>query len=142
MSLKLYPTLLAIMMLAGPALADTNSGEVSVTLIVDHLPDRADRTCPVTVSTTADAGDILDAAVASGCISAWAFEGTRGEGYGRYVTSIEGADPLAFGWGTFWKFQIDGADSPAGIDYYQPTEGATVGFVHAISAVTLVEGSV
>lgn len=86
----LAPALLALAFLAPAALA---GGAVTVTLAVGEvyhaLP--ASKTCDVTVPAGSRGAAVLDAAVATGCISSWSAVdyGQPGEP-NRFVTEIDG----------------------------------------------------
>lgn len=97
----------------------------------DALPGTA--TCDIDVDSGADAGDVLDAGVETGCIDEWTFEESD---IGRFVVSIdnlraEGLTCLA--WPVvcqFWEFRINGDATGFGIDDYAAASGDTVEFFH------------
>lgn len=111
--------LLAIAALAPPALA---LADVHVTLDID-LSGLDYKSCDVTVPEGSDAAAVLDAAVASDCISEWSWSSF--EGFGRYVTSIDHLPGLV---ATYWAFYVNGAYADVGIDAYSAREGDTVRF--------------
>lgn len=104
-------------------------GLADVTVEIAHhlhlLP--ADRSCAVTVPDGADAGAALDAAVATGCISSWAYAGEKGIGFGRYVTCIE-SECESFGFG--WSYAEGGTLASHGIDQAQLHDGAVLKFTY------------
>ena len=98
---------------------------VAVTVTVgDHfhlLP--ATKTCAVQVPAHGNAGDALDAAVESGCLDSWTADSF--EGFGRYVSSIDGrAEDGTF----YWVFSENGATASYGIDAATLAEGDVFDF--------------
>ena len=125
--MKLF-ALLAALAVAPVALPFAHAEEsVTATLVVDllhpSLPDHA--ACDVTVAAGADVGDLLDAAVAQGCISSW--EHSEFAGFGRYVTCIDGICEAVL---TFWAFRVDGQFWDAGIDDTTVEAGSTYQFTY------------
>lgn len=98
------------------------AADVTVTLDVD-LFGTDYKTCDVVVPQGADGGDVLDAAVAQGCLLAWGQASY--EGYGRYVTHIDHISGLV---ATYWAFYLNGAYTDFGIDAYAAAQGDTLGF--------------
>lgn len=87
------------------------------------LPDL--KTCDLLVPAGADGGDVLDAAVATGCISGWTYDHF---GTARFVTSIDG---IAQQTGTFWALYVDEAlpgGGTQGIDDIAVVGGENVEF--------------
>lgn len=118
--MRLVASLIPLFTLLALALPIQASGGVHVTVAIgDHyhlLP--ASKTCPVVVPAGASAGDALDAAVATGCLTGWTYDSY--EGFGRYVVSIEGrAQDGTY----FWIFSENGATASYGIDSASAAEG-------------------
>lgn len=102
-------------------------GSVTVTLQVNAgVPDApAWRDCAVTIAEGGNVGDVLDQAVAQGCILEWS--ANEFPGFGRYVTSIDYVSEAVV---TFWAFRVDGAFATLGIDQHFPSEGETILFTY------------
>lgn len=105
---------LAFLLALGPAafaLAahDPQPVTLQVTLGNHLLPPRVE--CAVALDVPATAAEVLDAAVATGCLESWEAEETPG--LGRYVTCIDDTcAPL----GTYWAFYLNEAQAQGGVD--------------------------
>ncbi|HVM45967.1 MAG TPA: DUF4430 domain-containing protein [Candidatus Thermoplasmatota archaeon] len=99
-----------------------HASAVTVTLEVD-VADADYKTCEIAVPAGANGGDVLDAAVAQGCILLWTHSSF--DGFGRYVTCI---DAVCGAVATYWSFWVDGEYSSVGIDGYRATAGSVVRF--------------
>lgn len=121
---------ISCLLLLAPAPLALAAADVTVQLGVGagtHLAPSL-KACDVGVPAGSNAGEVLDAATASGCISGWEYDDSFGA---RFVTCIDGVcAPL----GTFWAFFVDG-DLPdacnAGIDDVALQGGENVEFVLA-----------
>jgi hypothetical protein len=100
---------------------------VDVTLVVDlgapATPDYA--TCALVVPEEANVGDVLDQAVATGCIDEWS--SASFPGFGRYVTSIDNVQEAVV---TYWAFRVNGEYSSSGIDATLALEGDVFQFTY------------
>ncbi len=118
--------------------------EVTVTLLVhtdlageagedpgnpDALPGTA--TCDIEVESGANAGEVLDAGVQTGCIADWDYDEFDDE---RFVNSVDNLRaegltcltwPVACQW---WEFRVDDAPVGYGIDEYSAEAGSIVEF--------------
>ena len=106
-------------LLFAPAHAGAGDATVHLDLNVFHL-DYKD--CNVTVPVGSDGAAVLDAAVASGCISSWS--GTTYD-FGTFVDCIDGicsAPP------TYWAMSLNGVSTDYGISDYGATNGDVLGF--------------
>ncbi len=115
------------------------AGPVAVTLDVsigDDLVDHA--VCGVTVPAESDGFDVLDAAIASGCIDS--YSAVDYGGYGRFLTCVDeicGVDaptwaipvPILYA-GTTWAFTIDDTFATVGLDSYQVAAGDEIGLTY------------
>lgn len=106
--------------LAAPAHA---TGGVTVRFDATILDAAPLAGCDVTVAAGSNVGDVLDQAVADGCISSW--ESKSFPGFGRYVTCIESVCEQV---PTYWAFYVDGAYATEGIDSTIVAEGASYSF--------------
>lgn len=117
--MKTIPFAIALLAALALAPAAAGSGTVTVTLEVGEiyhlLP--AEKTCDVQVAAGANAGDVLDAAVATGCISSWDYASFGSE---RYVTCVDGE---CEGNGNYWFFYENGVQTSYGIDAAESDEG-------------------
>lgn len=118
------------LLLAIAALPHAVAADVAVDLSLGagaHLAPSV-KACEVVIPAGSNAGDLLDAATASGCISGWEYDDSFGA---RFVTCIDGVcAPL----GTFWAFYVDEdlpEDCNAGIDDVALQGGENVEFVLA-----------
>lgn len=128
--------------LSGTAIAQTTE-TVTVHLEVEtHVTERAGEdpgtlpgstpgtaVCDVEVADGADGGNVLDAAVANGCIASWDHTEFDGD---RFVTEIDrleapGLTCLAFAVGVcdFWEYHVNGTVAGFGIDGYSAEDGDT-----------------
>lgn len=129
--------------LAEDGVSTTN--EVTVTLLVhtdladvagqdpgspDALPGTG--TCELDVDSGANAGEVLDKGVETGCIDEWSYDTFDGA---RFVVSIdnlraEGLTCLAWPVACqFWEFIVNGEPMQSGIDDYQADDSDTVEFL-------------
>ena len=117
-------SILIALLLATAPLASA-ADEVIVQLKINA--GRADlpgwRDCEVGVPAGANAGVVLDQAVADGCILEWTY--AEFPGFGRYVSSI---DHVTEAVATFWAFAVNGASTDYGIDSYRANAGDAVTF--------------
>lgn len=124
------------MLASAPAVGGA-AGTVQVTLELreNHLLLPTTVSCAVTVDAGADAGAVLDAATASGCISGW----THGSDptYGRFVTSVNGKSESA---GFYWAYLENGRAASHGIDFASAAEGDVFGFAYADYATGIAAG--
>lgn len=121
-------TLLLAALLLSPiplALAAPDSATAHLTVNAGTPGAPAWRECDLTVPLGANVGDLLDRAVATGCILEWS--SATFAGYGRYVTSIDHV-PGAFA--TYWAFYVDGEYAEFGIDSTQVAPGSTYQFTY------------
>jgi len=122
------------------------AGSVTVTLDVSIADDGVDHAvCDVAVPTGSDGFNVLDAAVAAGCIDSYdAID--FGGAYGRFLTCIDeicGQDaptwalpvPVAYV-GTTWNFTIDDAYASVGLETYVAHAGDELGLTYATYAFT------
>lgn len=115
--------LLSLALLAPLALVPhASASSITVTLDVDVF-DSQYKECQVSVPAGSDAGDVLDAAVAQGCILLWTYD--TYPGFGRYVTCI---DAICGAVATFWAFYTNGGFSDLGIDAYPVQHGDVLRF--------------
>lgn len=100
-------------------------------LNASQLPDRVPGTasCQLTVHNNSSGAEVLDEAVATGCIEEWDYDSFD---EGRFVTSIDnlrapGYTCLAFALGVcdWWEFHVNGTLSAVGLDEYEADEGDT-----------------
>ncbi|MHB8605512.1 MAG: DUF4430 domain-containing protein [Thermoplasmatota archaeon] len=117
---------------AAPAHA---TGTITVTLGVDYgnpLPDPVHAAaCTLTVADGANGGDVLDAAVAAGCIRGWTPQSFAG--FGRLVQcidSVAGNQCENDAATTFWLFSVNGAPTDCGIDGYHAAAGDSIDFAY------------
>lgn len=94
-----------------------------------HAAARPAAACEVTVADGADGGAVLDAAVASGCISSYA---VKSFDFGSLLHCIDrvcgDADPLrAACW--YWSMHLNGVPTDYGIDGYRAANGDVLSFV-------------
>lgn len=91
--------------------------------------------CLVSVPEGSDAGEVLDAAVGSGCIESWDYE--TFPDYGRFVTCIneicgqnagEMHEAVEDVDGTYWEFSVGLHTASHGIDGYEASPNEVVGF--------------
>lgn len=116
--------LLAATLLALLPVAATAQGDATVTAILDvDLLGAQYKDCAVTVAAGATVAQLLDAAVAQGCIDEWSYE--EFPGFGRYVTSIDGIPAAVV---TYWALYVDGGYADCGIDCTLVTDGSTYTF--------------
>lgn len=118
-NMLLATALLALLPLAATAQSD---GDVTAILDVD-LVGAQYKECAVTVPGGSNVGDLLDAAVAQGCIDSWTYD--EFPGFGRFVTSIDGIPAAVV---TYWAFYVDGAYAQNGIDTTTVEDGHTYTF--------------
>lgn len=112
---------------------------VAVTLDVSLGDDRVDHArCGLTVPAGADGFDILDAAVAKGCIDS--YESVDYGAYGRFLTCIDGICgvdaptwalpvPVAYA-GSTWNLTINDRFATVGLDAYAARAGDEVGLTY------------
>lgn len=95
----------------------------------EALPGTA--VCDLTVGSGANAGDVLDAGVETGCIAAWDYDEFDGD---RFVNSVDNlraegltclAYPVACQW---WEFRVDDQPVGHGIDGYSAVDDSAVEF--------------
>lgn len=120
--MKTLPLAIALLAALATVPAAAGSAAVTVTLDVD-LAGEDYKTCAVSVPSGATAGDVLDAAVADGCLVLWTYE--TYPGFGRYVTCI---DAFCGAVATYWAFYTDGRYSDLGIDSVRVYGGETLRF--------------
>jgi hypothetical protein len=149
-----------LLLAAAPA---TASGSVTVTVAVDasltfpyNEPAFTRALCFVTVPAGSHGGDVLDAAVASGCLGGWSFltdatfgrlvhgitqagSTTSTDGRNEYrarflcgATSTLGGSLLFAAWG----FGLNGAAAPTGIDGYTVSAGDALQFAYVVDTCT------
>jgi len=108
---------------ASAAFANPSAADALVTVTVDINVFGVDATdCTVSVPASANGGDVLDAAVADGCLLEWS--AGEFEGYGRYVTSV---DYITETVPTYWALYDNGAYSDVGIDFMTFDNGDVLG---------------
>jgi hypothetical protein len=122
-NMKLLAPLGAILLLAAALPAVSSADDVAATLAVEYgyhlLP--APVTCSLAVHAGGNVADLLDAAVASGCVKSWSAVdyGTPGHP-NRFVDCLDALADLcardAVLDGTFWAFYVNGALASTGID--------------------------
>lgn len=134
--MKTFPFLLAALLLGAAPLANAQDDLVTVRLEVgagNHFLPGALASCDVSVPAGANVGDVLDAAVATGCIDSWT--AIEYPGFGRFVDCINDVcsenvlDLNLFG--TFWAFYVDDVSASQGIDATFVEAGATYEFTYA-----------
>lgn len=129
------PALLALAFLAPAAAGGAGLVNVTLELRETHMLLPETLSCPVQVEAGADAGAVLDAATASGCIRGW--DSQSDPQYGRYVTSINGkSESLGF----YWAYFENGQAATSGIDFASADEGDVFGFAYADYATGIAVG--
>lgn len=125
--MKTTVALLALLLLPACIPFAAGSDAVTVTLQVNAGISSAPawRDCGVTVPAGSNVGDVLDQAVADGCILAWS--AAEFPGFGRYVTSI---DHVTEAVATYWAFRFNGEYSQTGIDATFVFGGETILFTY------------
>ena len=124
---------LAALLLAAIAAPAASQGADTVTATLDiDLVGVDYKDCVETVLAGSTVAQLLDAAVASGCIDSWTY--AEYPGFGRYVTSIDGIPEAV---ATYWAFYIDGAYAQTGIDVTLVEDGHTYTFDYEQWAVQL-----
>lgn len=104
--------LLAAPLLLALALAPPAAGAASVTATLDvDLFSNDHKECDVTVAAGSTLAQLLDEAVATGCIAEWSYE-TDPE-FGSYVTSI---DYVPGAVATYWAIYVNGEYGTTGVD--------------------------
>jgi opacity protein-like surface antigen len=122
--------------LAAAAATPAQAANVGVTLDVSLGNDLADyKDCAVSVPANSDGFDVLDRAVAQGCISS--YDAVDYGSFGRYLTCIDeicGQDaptwalpvPVAYV-GTTWSFTLNDQYASVGLDSYVARAGDELG---------------
>ena|SRR5581483_7094146 len=126
--MKLLIALLPLALLLPAVGATTGTVHVTLSLTAGYHGLPSYKSCGLDVPEGANAGDVLDAATAAGCISGWSYDHY---GTSRFVTGIDGIDAQT---GTFWALYVNEAlpdGGNAGIDDTHAAEGDNVEFVYA-----------
>jgi len=156
----LAPACLLLLALAAPTDATSSvtvtvGFDASVTFPFDEPAFTSD--CTVTVPSGSDGTDVLDAAVAAGCIDGWDFQ--THPTFGTFVTGITGpggADgtdargdagfvcnaPTVSGdlFYSFWGIELNGGASPTGVDGYGAADGDSLRFEYVVDTCASVLG--
>lgn len=133
--MRFFVPVLLLALLAPAAAGGAGLVHVTLELRETHMLLAPTTVCHVQVEAGDDAGDVLDAATAAGCISGWTY--ASDPTYGRYVTGVNGKSESA---GFYWAY-LEG-DEPAthGIDFASADEGDVFGFGYADYATGIAAG--
>ncbi len=127
---------IAILLTAVAPLAASNA-TTTVTLDLNLGDAMADyKNCEVTFAAGGNVGDVLDAAVASGCLDSWT--AVDYGAFGRFVDCIDNicGQGAAIFVGTFWEINTNGVPAAVGIDQILPANGDVVTFDYEAYAFT------
>lgn len=157
-SLLLLATALAAAVPAHATGSLTATLEVNASVTFPYDEPAFTTSCSVTVPEGSDAGDLLDAAVTSGCIAAW--DAIADPNFGRFLHGITQAGSTEstdgrneytarFVCGAFpppnpggsllfasWGFGVNDAAAPTGIDGYTVADGDAIQFHYIVDSCT------
>jgi len=122
----LAAVLAAASLTSGPSAASASGVPVRLEVSVGHHspPGPLYASCEVTVPAGADGLAVLDAAVASGCISS--YETSEFAGFGRYVACIDAVCQVADGLVSFWALFYEDAFAETGIEGFEAAAGRQI----------------
>ena len=99
---------------------------VTVTVEVSHIVHRpgTDLACEVAVPEGSNGIAVLDAAVQAGCITS--YETAEFEGFGRYITCVDGLCQVAGGLVAYWALFFDDEFAQTGIEGFEAAVGREI----------------